>query len=87
VRFTAAPGDRGTEVHVTLDYNPPGGRLGHWVTSMLGSNPKRLVREDLRNFKIMMEIGELPTIAGQPRGTCTGVGKRTHESSWKPLFT
>ena len=80
-------GDRGTNVHVTINYIPPGGRIGHWMAKMLGENPTRVVREDLRNFKRLMETGELPTIVGQSRGTCTGQGKREPESEWKPLFT
>src|SRR5205807_5768354 len=31
VRFVDAPGGRGTEVHVELKYDPPGGKLGSWV--------------------------------------------------------
>lgn len=87
IRFSKALGDRGSEVHAFIDYRPPAGRVGHWIASMLGQNPRRVVREDLRNFKRIMEVGELPTIEGQPRGTCTGQGKRQHESQWKPLFT
>lgn len=87
IRFSPALGDRGTEVHVFIDYVPPAGRLGHWVASMLGQNPRRVVREDLRNFKRIMEIGEIPTIIGQPHGTCKGQGERYTESEWKPLFT
>ena len=71
-------GDRGTEVHVFIDYVPPAGRLGHWVASLLGQNPRRVVREDLRNFKRIMEIGEIPTIIGQPHGTCTRPGRAVH---------
>jgi uncharacterized membrane protein len=87
VRFEPAPGDRGTEVHVTIDYVPPAGRLGHWIARMLGQNPKRVVREDVRNFKRLMEIGETLTIIGQPHGTCRGQGERYTESEWRPLFT
>jgi uncharacterized membrane protein len=76
VRFIAAPGDRGTEVHVSMSYMPPAGRLGHWVAKMFGEAPTGTVREDLRNFKRIMECGEIPTLVGQPRGTCTGQGKR-----------
>lgn len=76
VRFVPALGDRGTEVRVTLDYVPPAGRLGHALATMLGAGPRRQVREDLRAFKRLMEIGELPTIEGQPRGVC--VGRRRH---------
>jgi uncharacterized membrane protein len=86
IRFSPALGDRGTEVHVYMDYVPPAGRLGHWVASALGHNPKRVVREDLRNFKRIMEIGEILTIIGQPHGTCTGQGERYTESEWQPLF-
>ena len=87
IRFAKAPGDRGTEVHVSMKYVPPGGKLGHLLASMLGDNPKRLIREDLRKFKRIMELGELPTIIGQPHGTCTGQGTTYSESEWKPMFS
>ncbi len=87
VRFQKAPGDRGTEVHVWMSYYPPAGRLGHWVASLLGDNPRRIVREELHNFRRLMELGEVPTIVGQPSGTCLGRGKRTADPRWKPLFT
>ncbi len=87
VRFGPALGDRGTEVRVQMDYLPPAGRLGHWMAKLLGENPSRVLREDLRNFKRLMEIGEILTIVGQPRGTCTGQGERYTESQWRPLFT
>src|SRR5688500_13888802 len=76
IRFSPGPGDRGTEVHVSMSYVPPAGRLGNLVAWMFGEAPDHQVREDLRNFKRMMECGELPTIIGQPRGTCTGQGVR-----------
>jgi uncharacterized membrane protein len=79
IRFSKAMGDRGTEVHVFMDYVPPGGRLGHWVATLFGSSPRRLLRDDLRNFKRIMEVGEILTINGQPKGTCTGVGERYSE--------
>ncbi len=70
IRFEPAPADRGTEVHVYLDYRPPAGRAGHWIARLFGKAPGRQMREDLRNFKRIMELGELPTTEGQPRGTC-----------------
>jgi len=76
IRFTPAMGDRGTEVHVFMDYVPPAGRLGHWVATLFGEAPRRQMRDDLRNFKRLMEVGEIPTTEGQPRGTCTGRGRR-----------
>ena len=63
VRFADAPGGRGTEVHVTLEYDPPAGRLGQLVAKLFGEEPAIQVREDLRRFKAMMEAGEAPTNA------------------------
>jgi len=79
VTFVKAPADRGTAVHVVLDYLPPAGAVGKWVAKLFGEEPARQVRADLRTFKRVMEVGEIPTITGQPRGTCTGRGKREGE--------
>ncbi len=68
VRFTAAPGDRGTEVRLNQKYDPPGGKLGAGLASLVGLGPESLSRETLRNLKRLMEAGELPTVAGQPSG-------------------
>jgi uncharacterized membrane protein len=70
VQFREAPGDRGTEVTVTLKYDPPAGKLGVAIASIFGGSADFQVREDLRRFKQMMEAGEAPTIEGQPRGAC-----------------
>lgn len=61
VRFRPAPGNQGTEVEVTLHYEPPGGSLGAAVAKLLGEEPDSQVREDLRRFKEFMETGEIPT--------------------------
>jgi uncharacterized membrane protein len=72
VRFQAAPGKRGTELHVTLEYNPPGGKAGAFIARMFGEEPKQQVDQDLRRFKQMMEAGEAPTTEGQPTGKSPG---------------
>ena len=80
VRFVPGPEGRGTEVRVVIDYIPPAGRVGKWVASLFGKNPASQIREDLRRFKRVMETGEVPTIEGQPRGSCsTGGGSRETE--------
>ena len=71
VRFVPGPEGRGTEVRVVIDYIPPGGRVGKWVATMFGKNPSHQIREDLRRFKRLMETGEIPTVEGQPSGSCT----------------
>jgi uncharacterized membrane protein len=76
VRFEKAPGDRGTFVHATMSYVPPAGKLGHLVAWLLNETPQQKIRDDLRNFKRLMETGEIVSVIGQPRGTCTGTGVR-----------
>jgi len=76
IRFSKALGDRGTNVSVFMEYTPPAGRIGHWVATLFGESPERQIREGLRNFRQLMETGEIPTVKGQSRGTCTGRGKR-----------
>jgi uncharacterized membrane protein len=68
VRFTTAGPDRGTEVHVRLQYEPPGGKVGAVVAWMLGQDPNHTIQEDLRRFKQLLETGEVPTTQGQSRG-------------------
>ena len=70
VHFEHAPGERGTEIRVVLSYKPPAGRVGSALAWLMGRNPQQEIREDLRNFKRMMETGCLPTTEGQPRGQC-----------------
>jgi uncharacterized membrane protein len=59
VRFNRAPGDRGTEVRVTLEYDPPLGKLGSKVAMLFREEPGQQVQEDLRHFKQVMETGEI----------------------------
>jgi len=68
VHFTCAPGGRGTEVRVRLQYDPPAGKVGATVAWLLGHDPAHSIHEDLRRFKQLMEAGEIPTTKGQPRG-------------------
>jgi uncharacterized membrane protein len=60
--------ERGTVVHVHMQYDPPAGKLGAAVAYMLGEEPNLQVQEDLRNLKRLMETGEIPTIVGQSSG-------------------
>ena len=59
VRFLEAPAGRGTEVHVNLDYIPPGRTIGKWVAKLFGEEPQRQIETDLRRFKQLMETGEI----------------------------
>jgi uncharacterized membrane protein len=64
VRFAPAPGARGTEVRVQLEYAPPAGRLGRGIAYLFGEEPEQQIREDLRRFKQLIETGEVPLSDG-----------------------
>ena len=68
VRFKRAPGDRGTEITVSLTYHPPGGALGSAVAKLFGREPYQQIGEDLSRFKQRQETGEIATVKGQPSG-------------------
>jgi uncharacterized membrane protein len=57
VTFTEAPGDRGTELRVEMEWAPPGGPLGTSFASLFGGDPGLIVESDLRRFKATMEAG------------------------------
>jgi uncharacterized membrane protein len=59
VRFLPAPGGRGTEIRVELEYDPPGGRLGAKVAKLFGEAPEQQVASDLRRLKQVLETGEV----------------------------
>jgi uncharacterized membrane protein len=59
VRFEPAPGGRGTEVRIELEYKPPLGKLGSKVAMLFREEPGQQVMDDLRHFKQVMETGEI----------------------------
>jgi uncharacterized membrane protein len=68
VIFLDAPGDRGTEIQVTIQYDPPAGSAGAMAARLLGEEPSIQVLDDLRRFKMIIETGEVATTKGQPSG-------------------
>ena len=60
--------NRGTEVKVTLTYEPPAGYLGSLVAKLFGEEPNQQVADDLRRFKQLMESGTIMKTEGQPSG-------------------
>jgi uncharacterized membrane protein len=57
VRFQAAPGGRGTQVHVELKYDPPGGMLAATIAKLFGEEPGQQIAGDLRRLKQVLETG------------------------------
>ncbi len=68
VRFADAPGERGTEVHATIEYRPPAGEVGTATARLPDPALRQLVKVDVRRFKSMIEAGERPTSKGKPTG-------------------
>lgn len=68
VRFHLAPEGRGTEVKVVLEYTPPVGTLGTAIATLFGEAPEQQLGDELRNFKMLTEGGEIATTEGQSSG-------------------
>lgn len=66
VRFRELPHKRGTEVHVKLEFRPPGGIVGAALAPLFNRITTSQLREDLRRFKQLIETGEIPTPAASP---------------------
>jgi uncharacterized membrane protein len=64
VRFERAPGARGTELRVQLQYRPPAGSLGRVFAWLFGEEPSQQIADDLRRFKQLLETGEIPLSDG-----------------------
>ncbi len=63
-----APGDRGTELLVAMEFYLPASPLMRAITSAAGLAPAQILRESLRRMKNLLEAGEIPTTVGQPLG-------------------
>jgi uncharacterized membrane protein len=68
VRFQPATGNRGTEVKVVMEYQPPGGSLGAAIAKLFGEEPEQQIGDELNRFKQLMEAFEIATVEGQPKG-------------------
>jgi uncharacterized membrane protein len=69
VRFQPATANRGTEVKVVLEYQPPGGALTNAIAKLFGESPQEQIGDELNRFKQLMETGEIATTKGQPKGS------------------
>jgi uncharacterized membrane protein len=87
VEFFDAPPGRGSQVRVTMAYDPPGGEVGKVIAKLFQKEPKIQARRDLRRFKQLMEAGEISTTKAPdaaPRGTAGGGDRHHHDDSVIP---
>lgn len=68
VHFEEHGPGRGTEVRVSLKYNPPLGQVGGNLAWLMGSGVEEKIDADLRRFRQLMETGEAAGTRGQPSG-------------------
>jgi len=65
VKFSPVRAGHGTQLSVHFQYAAPAGAAGATVARLLGQEPSRTIREDLRRLKQLLEAGEIPrTTAG-----------------------
>ena len=62
----------GTRVTVHMSYRPPAGKVGHAVASLLGSDPKRQMDEDLARMKTLVERGAMAHAGSAPGAGAEG---------------
>lgn len=65
VRFRTPASGEGTEILVSLQYDPPGGRVVAELAHLVGQGLQAEVEQDLRAFKQLMEAGEIATAASR----------------------
>lgn len=61
-----APGDRGTELHLDVRFDPPGGTVGQVVSKLFHIVPREIVSKALYRFRALALTGEIPTTDPQP---------------------
>jgi hypothetical protein len=67
VEFRQAPDGASTEVHLRMQYTPPGGSAGVAIAKATNKITAQTVAEDMRRFKEVMELGEGPGRARSER--------------------
>ena len=67
VHFSTVRQGRSTQMSVHLQYSAPGGHAARWLAFALGRDPARMIREDLRRVKQLLEAGEIPRATKEAR--------------------
>lgn len=73
--FRPAPGDRGTELHLDVRFDPPGGLVGQALAKLFHIAPHEIVRTALYRFRALALTGEIPTTDPQPAARHGGTGR------------
>jgi hypothetical protein len=83
VMFADAPGDRGTELIVEFEHDPPAGDLGAAIQKATGQDLATRLADDLRRFKQRVETGEVVASDSLPRGH--GLREQLRQPAARPM--
>ena len=64
VHFMPVPGGPGTQVRISMKYDPSPEKMAELIAGIFGVDLKSQIEEDLCSFKQMMEAGAAPAPAG-----------------------
>jgi len=73
LNYRPAPGDRGTELHLTVRFDPPGGAVGQVVSKLFHIVPREIVSKALYRFRALALTGEIPLTDHQPAARNGGI--------------
>ena len=73
--FRPAPGDRGTELHLEVRFDPPGGVVGEAVSKLFHIVPREIVQKALYRFRALAITGEIPSTDPQPAARNDGTDR------------
>ena len=75
LRLRPAPGDRGTELHLDVRFDPPGGIVGEAAAKLFHVVPREIVLTALYRFRALALTGEIPTTDPQPAARSGGADR------------
>src|SRR6202012_2892058 len=84
--FAPAPGDRGTQVRLALYLEGPGAHAIAAFERLIGRSPAQLAMETLRDFKALVEAGEIPQAQATPQAA-TALRRRPGKAVTRSRFT
>ena len=61
IRFSPGAGGKGTQIHLTIIFEPPYGGAGRAFAALFLKDPAIQLRQDLVRLKMLMETGEVAT--------------------------
>jgi uncharacterized membrane protein len=83
VNFDTVRNGQSTQLTVRLQYAPPAGRVGAFVSMLAGREPSQTIREDLRRLKQILEAGEVARATAPAHAT----GSRSPATESRPRDT